>query len=97
MGVLTLFGSSIAGSSVQNVSSASIDGRVVSCNMASLLSIPWELALGVLLPLDVLTSTAISLVPREYSLVTHSITLALDLLWRTFDALKLLGAILKVK
>jgi hypothetical protein len=97
VGELTLFCSSIAGSSVQNVSSASIDGRVVSCNMASLLSIPWEFSLGVLFRFDVLTSIAMSLVPRAYSLVTHSITLGLDPFWRTFDAFMPLGAILKVK
>src|SRR6267378_2324043 len=45
-----------------------------------------------------LTSTGISLGPREYSLVTHSMILALEpLLFKIFEALMPLGAIFEVK
>jgi hypothetical protein len=86
----------MAGSSVQNVSSTSIDGRVVSCNIDWLFSIPPVICPGVLFPFGALTSTATSLVPRECSRVTHSIALALDLVLDIFEAFMPLGAIRKV-
>ena len=84
LGKLTFFCSSVAGSSVQNVSSTSIDGRAVSSNIALEFSTPSEVCLRDLFPLEVLTSMAISLVPREVSLLTHSITLTLDLVLEHF-------------
>ena len=36
-----------------------------------------------------LTSTGTSLIPREYTRVSHSITLAFDFAWRRFAAFKM--------
>jgi hypothetical protein len=84
----------MTGSSIQNVSSTSIDGRVVSCNIASAVSsTPPAICLGVLFPFEVLTSTAMSVIPRECSRVSHSKNLALDLVLEIFDAFMPLGAI----
>jgi hypothetical protein len=83
----------MAGSSVQNVSSTSIDGWVVSCNIAWLSSTPLAIFLGFLFPFEALTSTAMSLIPRECTRVSHSINLALDLVLEIFEAFMPLGAI----
>jgi hypothetical protein len=84
----------MTGSSVQNVSSISIEGGAVSCNTtASAFSTPPVICLGILFPFKVLASTAISLVPQECSQITHSMALALDLFLRTFEAFMPLGAI----
>ena len=84
-GCLTLFslvGMSVTGFSVQNVSSTSMDwGAFLPCN-ASLLStlgcLP-ALFLGFGRLAVAVTSTGTSLVPREYTQVSHSTTLAFDL------------------
>lgn len=82
VGCLTFFSlEGIAGSSTQNVSSTSMGwGGVSPCNL-SLFSALCRL-LAFFLGLDwlaaVLTSTGISRIPRECTLGSHSITLAIE-------------------
>jgi hypothetical protein len=92
-GELTLLCSGMTGSSIQNVSSTSMDGGSASCNTASWLSIsiPTASIPCICRLVEVLTSTGTYLVPRERSRGTHSITLALDFLWKTLDAFMPLG------
>jgi hypothetical protein len=101
MGILTFFSSSITGPSVQNVSSTSIDWGGSSCNGAAtgdLLFSSRLLCLRAFFLFEGLTSTGISLVPLEYSLVTHSITLTPEPpFFVSFAALMPLGAILEVR
>jgi hypothetical protein len=71
----------ITGSSAQNVSSTSIDwGTASSCNVGVFTALGCTLVL--FLDLDwlavALTSIGTSLVPRECTRVSHSITLAVD-------------------
>jgi hypothetical protein len=86
----------MTGSSIRNVSSTStsIDWGSALCNIASWwsISIPTASRLGTCRFFEVLTSTGMCLVPREPFQGTHSITLALDLLWKTLDAFMPLGA-----
>ena len=95
VGELTLLCSGMSGSSIENVSSTSIDGGSSSCDTASWgsISILTVSLLGVWGFLEVLTSTGTYLVPRERSRATHSITLALDFLSKSLDAFMPLGAI----
>jgi len=93
-GELTLFCSGMTGSSIQNVSSTSMDGGSVSCKFSLWLSIslPPASLLGISRFVEVLTSTGMCLVPREPFRETQSIIFALDFLWKALEAFMPLGA-----
>jgi hypothetical protein len=93
IGEHTLLCSGMTGSSIQDDSSTFMDGPI-SFNISSWLStsILTASCLDVCRGVDVLTSTGTCLVPRETVRVSHSTTLAFDLLWNTLAAFMPLGA-----